>query len=242
MELLNSGFGNMPELTLSGLTAGNTLYVRVWDNNNDETGTFEIDGADLSSDYCVTGDGTDLGAGCAELTDAANDELGSIWDPNDKLDFTSDWTYDFTINMGADDAGADGVCFVIQNDPGALGANGVSGGAMGAGGITNSLIIEIDTYLNTEDRDDGLTGGLCSGGTDPDHLDLWLDGNVNPYADCTWQGPGARIIANAVNLETGGADYNIENGLDHILRIAYVSGTQTLPQQSWMPVQLLLMG
>jgi len=225
----NSGFGTMPKIALYGQTPGNTLYVRVWDPGNNQAGTFEIDAADLSSNYCVTGDGVDQGAGCAQLTAAVNDELGSIWDADDKLDFTADWSFDFTINLGSSDAGADGACFVIHNDPAALGATGSSGGSMGAGGITNSLIIEIDTYLNTEDRNDGLTGPTCFGGTEPDHLDIWLNGDVNPGGNTGCPGiGGVRYIPNAVNLLNGAADYNIENGLDHVLRISYVSGTQTL--------------
>jgi hypothetical protein len=225
----NSGFGSMSKITLSGQTPGNTLYIRVWDNNNDQTGTFEIDAADLSSDYCVTGDGTDLGSGCAELTAAVNDELGSIWDADDKLDFTSDWTYDFTVNLGSNPGGADGICFVIQNDPAALGANGTSGGAMGAGGIINSLIVEIDTYLNTEDRNDGIVGVACAGGSEPDHLDIWLNGDVNPGGSAGCPGPaGVRYIPNGERLVSGGVDYEIENGLDHTLRISYTSASQTL--------------
>lgn len=225
----NSGFGNMPEIVLTSQTPGNIIYVRVWDNNNNQTGTFEIDAADLSSDYCVTGNGIDQGSGCAQLTSATNNQLGSIWDADDKFDFTADFTYDFTVNLGNNDGGADGITFVIQNDPAALGATGTSGGAMGAGGITNSLIVEIDTYLNTEDRNDGITGVLCSGGPDPDHLDIWLNGDVNPggSAGCPGIG-GTRYIPNAVNLLNGAANYNIENGLDHILRITYTSASQTL--------------
>ena len=145
----NSGFGNMPKISLTGQTPGATLYIRVWDNNNDQTGTCQIDAADLASNYCVTGNGIDQGNGCAQLTAASNNQLGSIWDADDKLDFTSNWTYDFTVNLGANDGGADGICFVIQNDDQGLAASGTSGGAMGAGGINNSLIFEIDTYLNT---------------------------------------------------------------------------------------------
>ncbi|MCB9361411.1 MAG: T9SS type A sorting domain-containing protein [Flavobacteriales bacterium] len=219
----NSGFGNMPKKTLSGQTPGNTLYVRLWDNNNDESGNFEIDAADLGANYCVTGNSVDQGTGCAQLTSATNNQLGSIWDADDKFDFTSDWTYDFTVNLGSSDAGADGICFVIQNDPAGLNASGTSGGAMGSGGILNSLIVEIDTYLNTEDRNDGLTGVTCGGGPDPDHLDIWLNGSVNP-GDCS---SGARVILNAVELINGASLYNIENGLDHIFRVSYVAATQT---------------
>jgi len=220
----NSGFGNMPKSTLTGLTPGNKLYVRVWDKNNDQTGDFEIDASDLFTNYCVTGNSVDQGAGCAQLTSATNNQLGSIWDADNKFDFTSDWSYDFTVNLGNSDAGADGICFVIQNDPAGLSAFGTSGGAMGSGGITNSLIVEIDTYLNTEDRNDGLTSVTCGSGTpDPDHLDIWLNGVVNP-GDCS---SGARVVPNAVELKNGAALYNIENGLNHTFRVSYVAATQT---------------
>lgn len=224
----NSGFGNMPEITLSGQTPGNTLYIKIWDNNNNQTGTFQIDAADLSTNYCVTGNGIDQGNGCAQLTSATNNQLGSIWDADDRLDFSVDWTYDFTVNLGSNDGGADGICFVIQNDPAGLSATGAAGGSMGAGGITNSLIIEIDTYLNYEDRNDGITGVVCTGGPDPDHMDLWLNGDVNPDGFSCPGPAGTRYIPNGVALTSGGSNYNIENGLNHTLRVSYNSGTQTL--------------
>ena len=224
-----SGFGNMPKITLTAQTPGNTLYIRVWDKNNNQTGTFEIDVADLSINYCVTGNGIDQGNGCAQLTSATNGQLGSIWDADDRLDFTTDWAFDFSVYLGSNDNGADGICFVIQDDPAGLSASGSSGGSMGAGGITNSLIVEIDTYLNTEDRNDGIATVLCSGGPGPDHLDIWLNGDVNPGGSAGCPGPsGTRYIPNGVRLMNGGASYNIENGLNHTLRIAYVSATQTL--------------
>jgi len=221
----NSGFGNMSKISLTGLTPGNTLYIRTWDNNNDEIGTYEIDAADLSTNYCVTGNGIDLGGGCAQLTAASNNQLGSIWDADDKFDFSADFTYDFTVYLGNNDGGADGIAFVIQNDPAGLGANGISGNQLGAGGITNSLIVEVDTYINTEDRNDGLPGLTCAAGPDWDHLDIWINGVVNP-GNCS---SGIRTIPSAAELLDGsGILYNIENGLDHTLRIDYVSATQTL--------------
>jgi Bacterial lectin/Secretion system C-terminal sorting domain len=224
----NSGFGNMPKVLLSGQTVGSTLYIRVWDNNNNQTGTFQIDAADLVNNYCVTGNSTDEGGGCAILTTATNGQLGSIWDADNKLDFTSDWTYDFIVNLGANDAGADGLCFVIQNDPSGLSTTGGSGNTLGAGGITNSLIVEIDTYINLEDRNDGLPTVLCSGGpSDIDHIDIWLNGNVNPN-DGWCPAVGTRYVPNAVQLLDAGVNYNIENGLDHKLRISYVASSATL--------------
>lgn len=38
----NSGPGNMPQITLTGQTPGQTLYVRVWENGNNSFGAFNI--------------------------------------------------------------------------------------------------------------------------------------------------------------------------------------------------------
>lgn len=183
----------------------------------------------IISEYSLVGNAT-APSGCAALTADATNQKGCAWDVNSTLDFSSSFSYDFTINLGNDDAGADGLAFVMQNDPSGLCVCGSTGGGMGAQGITNSVIIEIDTYLNYEDRDDGITGVLCSGGPDPDHIDLWLNGNVNPTGTCGGT-PGARIIPAAIPLLQGASYYNIENGLDHTLRISWVpsgaSGTLT---------------
>ena len=224
----NSGEGNMPMVTVSGITPGSTAYIRIWDNLNDQTGTFTIEARDAVSLLCFTGDASDLGSGCAQLTSASNNQNGAIWDADDLLDFSGDFTYDFTVNLGSNDGGADGMAFVMHNDPSGLATTGGSGGSLGAGGISNSLIIEIDTYLNTEDRDDNMAGVICSGGVDPDHLDIWTGGNVNPElgSSCVTDA-GERIVSAAVPLILSGANYNIENGLDHLLRVSYVAATQT---------------
>lgn len=165
---------------------------------------------------------------CVTLTPNSPGQRGCAWNPYVPLDFTQPFTYDFTINLGSNNAGADGIAFVIQNDPTGLCACGSQGGALGASGITNSLIIEIDTYLNAEDRDDGIdmanVGVACSGGTEPDHLDVWVNGLINPPGGVCPGTPGARIIPSASPLLDGGVLYDIENGLDHILRVAWTPG------------------
>jgi hypothetical protein len=163
------------------------------------------------------------------LTNASNDQTGCAWDVNSTLNFSSNFTYDLTVNLGNSDAGADGMAFVIQNDPAGRCKCGTAGGSMGAGGITNSLTVEIDTYLNTEDRDDGMAGVLCSGGAEPDHLDIWLNGVINPeYGSSCNTDAGERVVPAAVPLMSGGAIYNIENGANHILRITWSAGSNTL--------------
>lgn len=169
---------------------------------------------------------------CATLTTAINDQRGCAWDANSKLNFGTSFSYDFTVNLGSSDGGADGIAFVMQNDPLGRCKCGTTGGALGAGGILNSVIVEIDTYLNTEDRDDFNTSFIgCAGSEDPDHIDIWFNGSVNPDLDgnCNATAVGERpATPTAVRLQTGGSNYNIENGSNHTLRIAWNAGTTTL--------------
>ncbi|MES2587976.1 MAG: T9SS type A sorting domain-containing protein [Bacteroidota bacterium] len=169
---------------------------------------------------------------CVNLTTTTNDQRGCAWDMNSTLNFTANFSYDFTVNLGASDAGADGMAFTMQNDPQARCKCGTTGGSLGSGGITNSVVIEIDTYLNYEDRDDFNSSFIgCGGSEDPDHLDIWYNGNINPSTDgnCDATGAGERpATTTAVRLRNGGSNYNIENGSNHILRIAWNSGSTTL--------------
>lgn len=173
-----------------------------------------------TAEYTIIGSAAVSGT-CTILTTNTTNQKGCAWDVNSTLNFLSPFTYDFIVNLGSSDAGADGTAFVMQNDPKARCACGTAGGSLGAGGISNSLIIELDTYLNAEDRDDGMAGVLCSGGPEPDHLDVWLNGNVNPAGGACPTPAGARVVPAAVKLMTGATDYNIENGLNHIFRISW---------------------
>jgi hypothetical protein len=176
-----------------------------------------------TAEYALVGSAVAISL-CASLTSNIGNQTGCAWDINSTMNFASSFSYDFSMNLGTNDAGADGMAFVIQNDPRGLCACGSSGGQLGAGGISKSVIVEIDTYLNYEDRDDGLSGVICSGGPDPDHIDLWLNGNVNPTGVCT--GPtGARIIPAAIPFLSGSTNYNIENGLEHTFRVSWVPGS-----------------
>jgi hypothetical protein len=188
-----------------------------------------------AGEYTTVGNSTVSADGlCVVLTQASNGQKGCSWDANSTLNFASDFSYDLTVNLGSDDGGADGLCFVIQNDPRGICACGGEGGGMGAAGITNSLIVEIDTYLNSEDRDDGLPGVICIEGPDPDHMDIWLNGNVNPNHDgddCSMHA-SERIIPTAQPLLTnGGTNYNVENGLNHTLRVSWNAESSTFTAQ-----------
>lgn len=182
-----------------------------------------------TAEYTINGNAVSTGS-CTTVTSNTTNQRGCVWDVNSTLNFLSPFSYDFTVNLGASDAGADGMAFVIQNDSRGRCACGTAGGSLGAGGITNSLIVEIDTYLNYEDRDDFNTNFIgCSGTEDPDHLDLWYNGNVNPDldSDCGVTSAGERpVTSTAVRLQNPpGTDYNIENGSNHILRVSWATGS-----------------
>lgn len=80
-----------------------------------------------NANYSLNGNATSNSPyNCTTLTSATNNQLGCAWDVNSLLDFTSNFTYDFTINMGNSNAGADGMSFTIQNDPRGLCACGTA--------------------------------------------------------------------------------------------------------------------
>lgn len=185
------------------------------------------------SNFALVDDATSTAPyNCVTLTPNAASMRGCAWDVNSQFDFLSDFTYDMDINLGSNDAGADGMAFVIHNDPLGRCKCGTVGGALGAGGILNSVIVEIDTYINFEDRDDFTAPTIGTAGTEePDHMDIWINGVVNPDLDGNGNAvaAGERVVPFAVRLQNPpGTNYNIENGANHKLRITWVAGTNTL--------------
>jgi hypothetical protein len=73
----------------------------------------------------------------------------------ERVDLTKAFSLTFSFNAGDKDAnGADGLAFVIHNDPLGNQALGGNGGAMGALNIQNGLAIQLDTYQNQDDPND----------------------------------------------------------------------------------------
>ncbi len=185
----------------------------------------------LNVNYSTVGNATSTSPyNCTTLTTATNSQKGCAWDVNSTLDFSTAFSYDFAVNLGSSDGGADGIAFVMQNDPDGVCACGDVGGAMGAANISNSLIIELDTYLNFEDRDDFCGGDAlnCTSTTEWDHLDVWTGSTFNPDLDanCNAVAGGERpYVPCAVPLKSGGSLYNIENGLNHIMRVSWAPGS-----------------
>lgn len=214
----NNGNGNMPTETVSGLSAGDEVFIRVWDEGGNSTGTFNIVLDDPVPLYCLNGTATSAGgANCVQLTSASTAQNGCAWSGS-QFDFTQDFDTEFTVNLGSSDAGADGVAFVIQNTAdGSSAACGTSGGGIGASGITPSLIIEFDTWANGDRADSNVVGWepAC------DHISVETDGVLIE--------DGATNSAPAFGpVQASASNCNIEDGADHIVRITYDASTNQI--------------
>ncbi|WP_310395486.1 L-type lectin-domain containing protein [Hymenobacter sp.] len=66
-----------------------------------------------------------------------------------RLDLRNPFEVEFDIYLGdKDDLGADGITFVLHNDPRGFAAAGFFGEGMGYGNIAPSVAVEFDTYQN----------------------------------------------------------------------------------------------
>jgi len=195
----NSGDGNMPRLNLTGLTAGNILYVRMWNPGNTNTGAFELEVTNPESLFCLTDDATMYNFPadtCMQVTAATNSQKGCAWYQN-TINFSQSFDHTLEVYCGNNDAGADGMTFTFHNDPEGSSVCGNDGQYLGAGGIRNAVVIEIDTYDNGGSQDIA-----------EDHIAIWTSAS----------GEGAPI-AGAVSATSPAS--NIEDGTVHTMRIVW---------------------
>jgi hypothetical protein len=81
------------------------------------------------------------------LTPDASGQAGSAM-LNQRVDLSYDFQISFDLYLGNNAKGADGMAFVLQNDPHGADALGANGGNYGAIGIKNGLGIAFDTWQN----------------------------------------------------------------------------------------------
>jgi gliding motility-associated-like protein len=148
--------------------------------------------------YFLQGTATFMGDDCYRLTQAANTQNGAVWYA-DQIDLTQSFDIEFLMNFGTIDAqGADGICFVLQT----VGNNalGQSGGGLGFLGFSPAFAVEFDTYQNGDFGDPFY-----------DHIGMVSNGSVNHN--------GSDAIAGPVQASTD--NINIEDGVDHVVRIVW---------------------
>ncbi len=79
------------------------------------------------------------------ITQALNDQVGALWSDS-KISLNTSFTISADLFFGANDSGADGFSFIIQNQ--SKTAIGHVGGGLGYEGIAHSVAIEFDTWDN----------------------------------------------------------------------------------------------
>jgi hypothetical protein len=174
-------------------------------------------GTSPSTAYCFYGNTIDYpsaGTGCAQLTSATTTQNGCAWN---RSPITFGSAFDYSVNMyfGAAAGGADGCAFVFQNSPQGISQCGQTGYAMGAGGISNSVIIEFDTY----DNDGSDNNDLAS-----DHTAVEIDGQL---VDDPSTGPAnAPPLCGPVQADP--LDGLLADGLVHNLRVTWNPASQEL--------------
>ncbi len=157
----------------------------------------------FSQSYQVNGNASQLSCNCYRLTPNLNTQGGSVWNVN-QIDLGNSFDFIFDVFLGNSDAGADGIAFVLQPVSTSIGSNG---GGLGYLGITPSVAIEIDTYQN------GNYGDPAA-----DHIGIQSNGDVDHGTANNLAGPVAALASSG----------NIEDGQNHLLRVNWNAGTQTL--------------
>ncbi|MDF2454922.1 MAG: legume lectin beta domain protein [Cytophagaceae bacterium] len=195
------GAGNMPELPLTSLTPGDSIYVRVWSFNNAQAGTFGIGLSDPYPNYCMMGSAVELNnAGkCLRITPDSRSQLSAVWSTA-QINMNVAFDYTYSVNLGSNDAGADGLTFTLQNNAAGTSAIGSPGYNLGIGPLTNTFIVEFDTYDNGAGQSD----------IPADHVAINVNGNF------------ATPVAGPVQAA---ASANIEDGTSHNVRITWNPAT-----------------
>ncbi|WP_333852230.1 lectin-like domain-containing protein [Epilithonimonas sp.] len=136
------------------------------------------------------------------LTPDAGSQSGNAWSYG-KVDFARSFTVSYSAYFGTKDAtGADGIATVFHNSPQGINATGAIGLGMGAQGIANGIVLEIDTFDN----------GTGVGDIGNDHGQIWVANNQS----------GAGLLTTAKDLG------NVEDGAYHNIVVNWNFATKTL--------------
>ncbi len=141
---------------------------------------------EVKGQFIINGTAFQSAPDCYQLTPAAPGSIASIWN-EDQISLSNSFDLRFNMNFGCTDIGADGMVFVLQTSPTALGQ---SGGDIGYGASFNpSFAVEFDTYNNIVNAD-----------FDADHIAILRNGNVDHNHPNNLAGP-INASAMAANIE-----------------------------------------
>ena len=141
------------------------------------------------------------------LTPNANNQVGAAMSKL-RIDFSQDFTFNYDLNFGTNDAnGADGIAFLFHNDPAGQSVTGQAGGALGIGGIQNSIAIKFDTFDNSAWYTTASPGvpAIPSAEIAQDFAVIFNPGSgFQPYGAYFGTNITAPVALNGGNIETGG--------------------------------------
>jgi gliding motility-associated-like protein len=153
------------------------------------------------SQYILNGSAQQNSCNCYTLTPATPTQSGSVWNSN-KINLSTSFDFWFNVNLGCNDAGADGIVFILQPISTSIGSTGEG---MGFGGVSPSIGIALDTYQNSNLTDPSF-----------DHISIQKNGVVNHSGDLAGPVP----ISSVSN--------NVEDCQWHKLRITWDPSTKWL--------------
>ena len=209
----------------NGTNTGVTTLIDDSENNNDGTLTnFALSGTTsnwvepsavdsgvacspiASQIFQLNGNGGQdwTGDNCYTLTSDMTGLFGSIWHKQ-KVDLSQDFDMSANLNFGTNtNPGADGITFTFQN---LCTSVGIGGQDIGIGGVSPSLVIEFDTYQNTDYSDPAN-----------DHLAIFKNGVLNHG--------GANQLVAPVQIDPTNAV--VTTGIDYLVHILWSASSQTL--------------
>lgn len=112
---------------------------------------------------------------CYTLTPNIANQTGAVYSSG-TVDLTNPFHIKFSVNLGANDGGADGITFLMRSNLTPPIGNG--GGGVGYSGLTSSIGVEFDTYVNGANGDPNF-----------DHLAIISNGNNNHNSANNLAGP-----------------------------------------------------
>lgn len=185
--------------SVSNSVAGSTYSIQY-----SICGSSSIETLNVITDNCFTLNGSAQyisvsGEDCIQLTAEVNNQTGCAWNGS-QIDFNSSFSLSLDYYFGNNINGADGNTFTFQ--PSSSSACGQNGGQLGAGGLTNALSVEFDTYDN--DNPAHVYDMSC------DHVAIEIDGNM--------MGPGAPFCGPVCAKPGGG---NIDDGGTYSVEIVW---------------------
>ncbi len=149
----------------AGFTGAASFQYTVSDGVANATGlvTVNVQPPSALPALTISGSAANPAVDQYNLTNAL-DQLGSAMSAV-RLDVRQNFTIGFELNFGANDFGADGIGFVLHNDPRGAATQGWGGANLGLMSIVNGLGIAFDTYQNA-DRGDIVNDSASFADTD----------------------------------------------------------------------------